>query len=370
MVIGESYLIFCIFINNFSKIFMLPKYDLSESMNSFQTVSWVSLWFRSVSGESHGWRSLVGCTPWGCEESDMTEQLHFSLLCIGEGNGNPLQCSCLENPRDEGAWWAAVYGVAQSQTRLKRLSSSNRRSSSASQTLHTGITQGSCFWCRFWLAGPKGCGLVMLRVCISHQLPGGGGAAGPWSTFWVDLWNIVANCLRVFASPVRRGTCSFLLHQGFPTSGSWTGTDLWPVRTWAAWQVSGGWLSEASFLLTTTPMACITAWACVCVCVCVCMCVCVYISLGPVWPFVTPWSIAYQAPLSMGFSWQEYWNELLFPSPGDPPNPGIKRGVSCVAGKFFSLWVPREAPFPCVHPLIPAVTSPEVWPGIVLTAVK
>ena len=46
---------------------------------------------------------------------------HFSLSCIGEGNGNPLQCSCLENPRDGGAWWAAVYGVAQSRTRLKRL---------------------------------------------------------------------------------------------------------------------------------------------------------------------------------------------------------------------------------------------------------
>ena len=57
----------------------------------------------------------------------MTERLHFhfSLSCLGEGNGNPLQCSCLENPRDGGAWWAAVYGVAQSQTRLKRLSSSN-----------------------------------------------------------------------------------------------------------------------------------------------------------------------------------------------------------------------------------------------------
>ena len=72
-------------------------------------------------GKSHGWRSLVGCSPWGREESDTTEQLHFhfSLSCIGEGNGNPLQCSCLENPRDEGAWWAAVYGVAQSRTRLK-----------------------------------------------------------------------------------------------------------------------------------------------------------------------------------------------------------------------------------------------------------
>ena len=53
-------------------------------------------------GKSHGWRSLVGCSPWGCEESDMTERLHFhfSLPCIGKGNGNPLQCSCLENPRD------------------------------------------------------------------------------------------------------------------------------------------------------------------------------------------------------------------------------------------------------------------------------
>ena len=78
-------------------------------------------------GKSHGQRSLVGCSPWNREESDMTEQLHFhfSLSCIGEGNGNPLQCSCLENPRDKGAWWAAVYGVAQSQTRLKRLSSSS-----------------------------------------------------------------------------------------------------------------------------------------------------------------------------------------------------------------------------------------------------
>ena len=80
-------------------------------------------------GRSHGQRSLVGCSPWGCEESDRTEQLHFHFLlsCIGEGNGNPLQCSCLENPRDRvggGAWWAAVYGVAQSRTRLKRLSSS------------------------------------------------------------------------------------------------------------------------------------------------------------------------------------------------------------------------------------------------------
>ena len=71
----------------------------------------------------------MGCSPWGREKSDTTERLHFdfSLSCIGEGNGNPLQCSCLENPRDRGAWWAAVYGVAQSWTQLKRLSSSSSR---------------------------------------------------------------------------------------------------------------------------------------------------------------------------------------------------------------------------------------------------
>ena len=63
----------------------------------------------------------------GSLKSDRTERFHFhfSLSCIGEGNGNPLQCSCLGNPRDGGAWWAAIYGVAQSQTRLKRLSSSS-----------------------------------------------------------------------------------------------------------------------------------------------------------------------------------------------------------------------------------------------------
>ena len=79
-------------------------------------------------GKSHGWRRLEGRSPWGRWGSNMTEWLHFhfSLSCIGEGNGNPLQCSCLENPRDAEAWWAAVYGVTQSRTRLKWLSNSNR----------------------------------------------------------------------------------------------------------------------------------------------------------------------------------------------------------------------------------------------------
>ena len=96
-------------------------------------------------GKSHGQRSLVGCSPWGLEESDMTERLHFhfSLSCIGEGNGNPpLQCSCLEIPRDGGAWWAAVYGVAQSWTGLKRLSSSSSSSVYVPQLSYPFI----CWW--------------------------------------------------------------------------------------------------------------------------------------------------------------------------------------------------------------------------------
>ena len=102
-------------------------------------------------GKSHGWRSLVGCSPWGREESDTIERLpfHFSLLCIGEGKGNPLQCSCLENPRDRGAGWAAVYGVTQSWTRLKWLSSSRhyrRRSHSTRNNSKWNTEKGKGGW--------------------------------------------------------------------------------------------------------------------------------------------------------------------------------------------------------------------------------
>ena len=92
-------------------------------------------------GKSHEWRSLEGCSPWGPEESDMTERLHFqfSLSCIGEGNGNPLQCSCLENPRDGGAWQSAIYAVTQSRTRLKQLSSSSRKKFQHIKLRNTGI---------------------------------------------------------------------------------------------------------------------------------------------------------------------------------------------------------------------------------------
>ena len=104
----------------------------SNRQNSFSLAVWGCLfqWHPTpvlLPGEFRGRRSLVGCSPRGHQESDPTEWLHFhfSLSCTGEGNGSPLQCSCLENPRDGGSWWAAAYGVAQSQTRLKRLSSSS-----------------------------------------------------------------------------------------------------------------------------------------------------------------------------------------------------------------------------------------------------
>ena len=94
-----------------------------------QNHNWRGQWHPTpvlLPGKSHGQKSLA--SPWGREESDTTEGLRFqfSPSGIGEGNGNPLQCSCLENPRDGGAWWAAVFGVTQSWTRLKRLSSSSR----------------------------------------------------------------------------------------------------------------------------------------------------------------------------------------------------------------------------------------------------
>ena len=102
-------------------------------------------------GKSHRWRSLVGFSPWGRYKSDSTERLHFhfSLSCIGGGNGNPLQNSCLENPRDGGAWWAAVHEVSQSWTRLKRLSSSSSSSTvtQAKKQESQGNWQGVCCTC-------------------------------------------------------------------------------------------------------------------------------------------------------------------------------------------------------------------------------
>ena len=120
------------------------KHNLNASSQGYRRRRW-HLTPVLLPGKSHEQRSLVGCSPWGREESDTTEQLHFhfTLSCIGEGNGNPLQCSCLKNPRDGAAWWAAVYGVAQSRTRLKRLSSS---SSSILKPLLTAISGHAGTW--------------------------------------------------------------------------------------------------------------------------------------------------------------------------------------------------------------------------------
>ena len=135
----------CILLINFLPVFRLSGSDevtLKNYMGYFfsfcsyhykEYISFHFFWRRQwqptpvlLPGKFHGRRSLVGYSPWGWEESDMTEWFHFhlSLPCIGEGNGNLLQYSCLENPRDGRAWWVAVYGVAQSRTRLTWLSSS------------------------------------------------------------------------------------------------------------------------------------------------------------------------------------------------------------------------------------------------------
>ena len=127
-------------------------------------------------GKSHGWRSLVGCSPWGREESDTTERLpfHFSLSCIGEGNDNPLQCSCLENPRDGGAWWAAVYGVTQSRTRLKWLSSSSRKMSKGNEFTFSPIEfhRYRRQWSPAWIEELDRC----VHISWFHYLP----APWPW----------------------------------------------------------------------------------------------------------------------------------------------------------------------------------------------
>ena len=110
--------------------------DWATSLSLFTFMHWRRQWQPTpvlLPAKSQGQRKLVGCSAWGHEDSDTTEWLHFhfSLSCTGEGNGNPLQYSCLENPRDGGAWWAAVYGFTQSRIRLKWLSSSSSSSSSS-----------------------------------------------------------------------------------------------------------------------------------------------------------------------------------------------------------------------------------------------
>ena len=124
----------CLITHSPGTLFHFPSYCLSLLTLYGLTPASFLLWRRQwhptpvlFPGKSHIQRSLEGCRPWGRWGLDTTERFHFhfSLSCLGEGNGNPLQCSCLEKPRDGGAWWAAVCGVAQSRTRLKWLSSSS-----------------------------------------------------------------------------------------------------------------------------------------------------------------------------------------------------------------------------------------------------
>ena len=142
------------FQNNFIERFTAKGSWKTEDM---RRTWWRRQWHATpalLPGKSYGQRSLVGCSPWGRYESDTTERLHshFSLSCIGGRNGNPLQYSCLENPRDGGDWWDAIYGVTQSQTRLKRLSSSSsstwtevsRPDTAPTAPLHPPLPEHSC----------------------------------------------------------------------------------------------------------------------------------------------------------------------------------------------------------------------------------
>ena len=142
-------------------------------------------------GKSHGQRSLVGCSPWGRWGSDTTERLHFhfSLSCIGEGHGNPLQCSCLENPRDGGAWWAAVYGVAQNRKRLKWLSSSSSQFwlKSPGQYYLTGINR-IFTWNPLSHSTSHYLSFQVLVLCINFFLLDLSVSKIQWQVFSCDFW--------------------------------------------------------------------------------------------------------------------------------------------------------------------------------------
>ena len=103
------------------------------------TLAWKIPWIEEPGGLQSVGSHRVG--------HDWATSLSLSLSCIGEGNGNPLQCSCLENPGDGGAWWAAAYGVTQSRTRLKRLSSSSSSRVITEDPLLWGSLCFQLHWC-------------------------------------------------------------------------------------------------------------------------------------------------------------------------------------------------------------------------------
>ena len=185
-------------------------------------------------GTSHGWRSLVGCSPWGRYKSDTTERLHFhfSLSCTGEGNGNLLQCSCLENPRDGGAWWAAVYGVAQSRTRLKQLSSSSSSISILAFFLLTSFgsfkTWVRISWHFYW------------EVKSMYTL-----LASEWAYDYIYQWKMAEISLCDFWSWVLKGYATSFLFTRTLSLGSLTIT--WEV--WLPWNHHDGEVLHSGYQL-------------------------------------------------------------------------------------------------------------------------
>ena len=216
-------------------------------------------------GKSHGRRSLVGCNPWGRYKWDMTERLlfHFSLSCIGGGGSNPHQCSCLENPRDGGAWWAAIYGVAQSQTRLKRLSSSSSSSTHPLGLLFI-FPLSRVYQVRNVFLSP-----TRLRAPQRTACPKSGNNKNKRNNF-------MSTCCVT--------TLCFLYISSLNA----------PVRLWFTFL----WLRN-ELPRTCAVLSC------------------------SVRLFKTPWTVALQAPLSIGIL-QARILELPCPPPGDLPNPRIK----------------------------------------------
>ena len=195
-------------------------------------LSWRRQWQSTsvlLPGKSHGWRSLVGCSPWGPEELDMTEWLHFhfSLSCIGEGNGNPLQYSCLENPRDGRAWWveAAVCGVAQSQERLKRLSSSSLGFPGGSMVKNLPAVQETWNW-SLGQEDPLEKRMVNHSSILAWKIPWREEPSGPQS---MDSRDWVTNTFTLMSMYINRwwmdrqiGRYSYLLGR-LRTSHPWSG---------------------------------------------------------------------------------------------------------------------------------------------------